>query len=113
MNFGELKTKVIDASHRKDMTSRVAQFIDDARVSINYRLTLELVPFAADEDTNEVLTSNQLLYFYAAMKRLHEFILEFETASYWAAMYEDQVSMYYVTRAGTEPLQVTPEEPMP
>lgn len=113
MNYGELQAKIIDQSHRKDMTARVPQFIEDARVILNYRLSLELAPLVLADDTNEVLTTNWLLYFYPAMKALHEFILEFETASYFDAMYQGQVSEYYVNRKGQDALVITPEEPMP
>lgn len=111
MNYAELQAKIIDQSHRKDMAARVPGFIEDARVLLNYRLTLELAPFAADADTNEVLDTNWLLYFYPAMKALYEFILEFETANYFDAMYQNAVSDYYVNRTGTEPLTITPEVP--
>lgn len=113
MNYGELQAKIIDQSHRKDMAARVPQFIEDARVILNYRLSLDLAPFSAPEDTNDLLTGNWLLYFYPAMKALHEFILEFETASYWDAMYQEQAGAYYTTRKGQETLVITPEEPMP
>lgn len=113
MNYAELKAKIIDQSHRKDMATRVPGFIDDARVIINYRLSLDLQPFAADDDTNEVLDTNHLIYFYAAMKALYEFILEFETANYFDMLYQGQAAEYYVNRAGTEPLTITPEVPAP
>jgi hypothetical protein len=113
MNFGELKAKIIDQSHRKDMSSRVAGFIDDARERINFRLSKQLVAFVDDTDTNEVLTENYLLYFYPALQALYEFIYEFETASYFQNKWEGQANGYYVTRAGTEPLTITPEVPAP
>jgi hypothetical protein len=113
MNYAELQAKIIDQSHRKDMASRVPGFIDDARTRINYRLSLELVPLAADTDTNDVLTSNPLLYFYPAMQALYEFIFEFETANYFMNLWQQEVAEYYVNRAGTEPLVITPEGPTP
>lgn len=113
MNFGELKAKIIDQSHRKDMANRVAGFIDDARLRINFRLSKELVAFVDDTDTNEVLTENYLLYFYPALQQLYEFIYEFETASYYQNKWEGQAGAYYTTKAGTTPIAITPENPAP
>lgn len=113
MNYAELQAKIIAQSHRKDMATRVPGFIDDARTMLNYRLSLELAPFTADTDTNDILDENPLLYFYPAMKALYEFIFEFETANYFDGQYQQQVSAYYTTRAGTEPLSITPEIPAP
>lgn len=113
MNYGELKAKIIDQSHRKDMAGRVAGFIDDARLRINFRLSKNLAPLMADSDTDEILQENDLLYFYPAMQSLYEFIYEFETAAYFQNKWEGQASGYYLTRAGTTPLAITPEVPAP
>lgn len=113
MTYLELQNKIIDQSHRKDMAARVPQFIDDARVLINYRLSLELAPFTMPDETNEVLDSNHLLYFYPAMKALYEFIFEFETANYFDMLWQNLASDYYVNREGTEPVVITPEVPAP
>lgn len=109
MTYAELQADIADRSHRKDMAARIPKFIESARVRINYRLTLELVPFTAPDDTNDILTGNPLLYFYPAMQGLFEFIEEFESASYYNQMFDNQIAAYYVTRSGTEPLTVTPE----
>lgn len=113
MNYAELKAKIIDQSHRKDMANRVAGFIDDARLRINNRLGLALVPLTADTDTDEILTENDLLYFYPSMQALFEFVGEYETASYFQNKWDGQADGYYVTRAGTDPLVITPEVPAP
>ena len=113
MNYGELKAKIIDQSHRKDMAGRVAGFVDDARIRINMRLGLSLAPLAADTDTDVILTENDLMYFYLALQSLYEFISEFETASYYQGKWEGQADHYYLTRAGTTPLVITPENPAP
>lgn len=113
MNYGELKAKIKDQSHRKDLDARIPSFVDDARNRLNYRLTLELVPLSADTDTDAILTDNPLLYFYAAMQALYEFIFEYETASYFNGRFIEQCDMHYVTAPGTEPIAITPEEPTP
>ena len=114
MNYIELQTKIIDQSHRKDMAQRVPGFInDDARTRLNMRLGLELVPLVADTDTNDILDDWPLLYFYPAMVALYNFIVEMETAAYFEALYVAEVDSYNVTRAGTEPLTITPEVPSP
>lgn len=113
MNYKQLQDRMISLSHRKDMATLVPQFIDDARGILNYRLGLALVPFVNDDDTNEILTENWLLYFYPAMKALYEWIIELETASYYEQQYQNQVSAYYTTRLGQETLVITPEESAP
>lgn len=108
MNFGELKSKMVATSHRKDLSGNVAGFVDDARVLINQRLGLSLVTFAADSDTDVVLTDAPMLYFYGAMAALYEYILEFETATYYLARLNEQFDAYYVTAPNTVPLVITP-----
>lgn len=112
MNYQQLQAKIIAQSHRTDMVAKVPGFIEDARVMLNYRLNLELAPFALDTDTNEVLTANHLLYYCAAMKALYEYIFEFETANYFYGQWQDQVAEHYVNATGTEPLVITPEVPL-
>lgn len=113
MTYAELQTRMIDQSHRKDMTTRAPQFIEDARNAINYRLSLALPALVNPDDTNEVLTANYLIYFYRAMQSLFEFIVEFETAQIYEALYQAQVGAYYTTAPGTTPLTITPECPAP
>lgn len=113
MTYAELQAKIIDQSHRKDMANRVPGFIEDARTRLNMRLGLELVPFTTDTDTNDILDQWPLLYFYPAMVALYNFIIEMETAAYFEGLYRAEVDSYYVTRAGTDPLTITPEVPIP
>lgn len=113
MNYLELRTKIVDQAHRKDMNARVPGFIEDARTRINLRLGLALEPLVADTDTNEILADWWPLYFYAAMVALYEFIIEMETATYFDNRYQEYLASYYITRAGQESLTITPEEPMP
>lgn len=113
MTYAELQAKIIDQSHRKDQAQRVPGYIDDARTRLNLRLGLALVPLVNDTDTNEILTDWPLLYFYPAMRELYNFIIEMETANYFEQLYLNEVDRYYITRAGTEPLVITPEGPTP
>jgi hypothetical protein len=113
MTYAELQAKIKDQSHRKDMDARIPGFIDDARNRINSRLGLALAPLVNPDDTNDVLTNNDLLYFYPACQAMYEFIGEFETASYFQNKWQGQADGYYVTRTGTTPLVITPENPAP
>lgn len=113
MTYAQLRAKMIDQSHRKDMVARVPEFIEDARTRLNMRLGIALLPFINDDDTNDVLTRFPLLYFYAGMVALYNFIIEMETADYFEQLYRAEVDSYYITRAGTEPLTITPEVPAP
>lgn len=113
MNYGQLKALIKDATHRKDMDARIPQFVDDARVMLNDRLGLALVPLSADSSTDTVLTGNHLLYFYAAMRSFYLFIKEHETAATYSQLWDQQIENYWINRAGTEPLVITPEEPAP
>jgi len=113
MTFTELCDKIERTSHRKDMGTQIPLFVNDARVMLNYRLGLAMPALQAPADTNEILQTNWLLFFYPSMKALYEYIVEIETAAYYDQLYQDQVSSYYTTRAGTTPLVVTPENPAP
>lgn len=109
MTFDQLYAKIADKVHRKDMTARLPTFVDAARQMLNGRLSLALVPPTAPTETNEILTDWPLLYFYAALAELYEFIEEYETASYFHGKWDREVDRYYVTRAGTEPLAILSE----
>lgn len=106
MIFSELYAAMADKCHRKDMGARIPKFADSARQQINLRLGLLLVPPVDDTETNEILTDWPLLYFYAGMAELYEFIEEYETASYFIGKWDREVDRYYITRAGTEPLVI-------
>jgi len=95
------------------MVARAPGFIEDARVQLNYRLTLDLQPLVLPTDTNDVLTANWLLYFYPAMAKLYEFIVEFETAAMYDSLFQREANAYYTTAPGTEPVSITPECPAP
>lgn len=113
MTFADLYEKMADKSHRTDMAARIPKFVDDARTMLNLRLGLTLAPPADPDDTDEILSEWPLLYYYAAMGELYEFVEEYETGSYFAAKWEREIDRFYVTRLGTVPLVITPEEPMP
>lgn len=111
MTYQELQDRLIYASHRKDLTTKVPQFIADAQTEISQRLTLTLAPFVNPDDTDEVLTSAPMLYFYAALAQLWESVMEFEAASYAWNRYDAELSNYYINAPGTAALVITPEEP--
>jgi len=113
MTYEQLQAKIVATSHRKDLTAQIPGFVEDARVLLNYRLGLALVPLVNPTDTNDLLTANPLLYFYPAMKALYEYIVEIETASYYNQLYQEQAANHYVTATGTTPLVITPENPSP
>lgn len=113
MTFTELCDKIERTSHRKDLGSQIPLFVNDARVMLNWRLGLNMPQLAAGTDTNEILQGNWLLFFYPSMKALYEYIVEIDTAAYYDQLYQGQVSAYYTTRDGTEPLTITPEGPTP
>lgn len=110
MTFDELYAKIADKCHRTDMTVRIPRFVDDARTMINLRLGLVLVPPLLPTDTDEVLTDFPLLYFYAALAELYEFIEEYETGNYYVGKWNNEVDRYYITREGTTPLVIVPAE---
>jgi hypothetical protein len=113
MTYQELRDKIITTSHRKDLVNVTPSFIEDARVTINYRLGLALAPLSNPDDTNEILTANPLLYFYPAMKGLYEYIVELENAAYYDTLWQAQAAQHFVTAPGTTPLTITPEVPAP
>lgn len=113
MTYEELCNKILATSHRRDLTDQVQGFVDDARVLLNYRLGLTLPKLGPADDTNEILLSNHLLLFYPAMKALYEYIVEIETAAYYDQLYQGAVADYFINRAGTTPLTITPEVPAP
>lgn len=112
-DYQTLQADMVALSHRKDLTSKTAGFIEQARKRINQRLGLELAPLVDPTDTNEVLDENSLIYFYPAMKALYEFIVELETATYYEGLFQQEADGYYVKAKGTTPLVIKPECPAP
>lgn len=113
MTYLQLKNRLTWQSHRSDLTNMLPSFVEDARMKINQRLGLELIPLVSDGDENEVMLKNYLLYYYAALESLYNHIIEMETANYFAQLFEVQADGWYVTASGTEPLTITPENPAP
>jgi len=113
MTFDQLQTKIIAKAHRKDLSAQCPGFIEDARIHINGRLTLNLAPLVNPTDTNEVLTAQPLLYFYAGLQSLYEWIEEYETATYFNGLFNVVADRFYVTAPGTEPLVMKSENPAP
>jgi len=60
----------------------MANFVEDARLKLNRRFGLTLVPLVADTDTNPVLTEFPLLYLYAAVQSGFEYLNNGNNAQY-------------------------------
>ena len=74
MNFGELKTRLARDLHRTDLASEIVSFIETARILLNTRFNLALVPFVDDADTDIILDPLPELYIYAALGEGYTFL---------------------------------------
>lgn len=113
MTYDQLTQRLILQSHRSDLSNNIPGFVEDARMKINQRLGLELVPMSASSDTNDVMLNNYLLYFYGALVSLYQYIVEMETADYFDQLFWQQCDSWHVTATGTTPLTIEPENPAP
>jgi hypothetical protein len=111
MNYGELTTRIAQVMHRGDLTAQMPNFVADATERINRRLELQLAVPVTDGDTNDVLASYPMLYFYAAMVPACEFVSNLDDADYYDQRFELEADRHYVTAGAntTEPLVITPE----
>jgi hypothetical protein len=101
MNFSELKTRVLQISHRGDLAAQVVNFAADATERISRRFNVTLTPLVADADTNEVLTSFPLLYIYATLQALFEYTNNGDNAGYYSSAWETECDRQNVLHPGT------------
>jgi len=92
MNNGELKQRLVNYSHRGDLTPNLQGFINDAGQRINNRFGLLLGDLFNDLDTNYVLGNHSILYFYAAMRELSIFIKDFDEGSRFNELFDREAS---------------------
>ena len=108
MDFGQLKGNISSISHRPDLATSMPLFVDTAREKINRRFRLALVSFTTDTDTNAVLTECPLIYIYASLQALHEFINNGDNAIYYKSLWDDECSLQNISGgfASTDPLYI-------
>ena len=84
MNFGELKSRVAMDLHRTDLVTEIVSFIETARIQLNTRFNLALIPFVDDADTDIILDPIPELYVYAALAEGYTFLHNGDAkAAYW------------------------------
>jgi len=104
MNYLELTQQLTQVSHRSDLQSQMYNFVQSATEKLNRRLNLSLVPLVADTDTNEILTDWPLLYLYASLAALYQYIEEGDNMSTYLQLWDGEVNQQNITAPGTEPL---------
>lgn len=114
MNYGELKTRLAQIAHRSDLSSQMENFTQDATEKINRRFGLALAPLVEDSDANDVIKNWPLLYLYAALQSLNEFVNNGDNATYFGTLWENEANRQNITGASSatdgwnsEPPQIT------
>lgn len=92
MNYGELKARLSSTLHRTDLDAQLPAFVADAQDRICRRFTIDLDPLVDDADTDPVLATSHLLYFYAAMAEAYRFLRDDRGAAQWDQAWEVQAS---------------------
>jgi len=95
--YTTLEQRIARITHRSDLSSQMAYFIDDANQMIQARLGLDLVTPSIFVSDNQVATDNINLYLYAGLISAYEYINEIDMAQHYRARWEDEVSTYYIT----------------
>jgi hypothetical protein len=67
MNYGDIKAKITDYTHRADLSDRMDGFCASVTQALDRRFGLTTGPLIADSDTNIYLTSNDDLYLWGAL----------------------------------------------
>ena len=101
MDYTSLTANLAQIAHRSDLTAQMPGFVAAATEKINRRFNLVLVSPAAGTDTNDVLTQFPLLYVYAALVSLYEFLDNTGSAQYYAAQFNDQADLQNITQVDT------------
>ena len=98
MNYQGMILRLAQTAHRNDLSAQMPNFMNDATERINRRLTLALTLDTTQPDsTNSVLTDQPMLYYYAGLQSLYEFVNEGDNAMTANERYEDEISRYNVT----------------
>ncbi len=85
MNYGELQARLAMDLHRTDLATEIVSFIETARIQLNTRFNLSLVPFVDDADTDIILDPIPELYVYAALSEGYTFLHNGDAkAAYWS-----------------------------
>ena len=101
----ELKTWLVNISHRSDLGPVLQQFVADATALISLRFNLTLAPLVADTDTDPVLDRHPLIYQYAAARALYEFTNNGENATYYGDRWNALADAVNVTNPDNVELQ--------
>lgn len=101
MTYSELKSRLAQISHRNDLEPQMASFVDMAKERINRRFGLSLATLSGDADTNEVLSLWPILYLYASLQALYEFLNNGDNATYYKDLWEQEADRQNITGAST------------
>ena len=102
MNYGELKQKLRDNSHRNDLDLQWFRIVDAAKQRINVRFGFELGQLQIDSDTNTVLANQDNLYFFASMRETSIFIKDFEEAVRFDELFDKEASRMNIHYQGED-----------
>lgn len=97
MDFTGLSAEVLGISHRSDLADQVDNFALHATERINRRLGLSLTSPASGTDTNDILTNWPLLYIYATLAALYEFINEGDNVRYYNGRFVEEIDAQNIT----------------
>lgn len=115
MNNGELKVKLEELSHRRDLGGQLQGFINDATKRINRRFGTDYDDMLGEGDSNTVLAHYHDLYVYEAMRQLSIHIRDWEEAQQFDALFVAEAQRQNITSLSTtewplDPLAIYSEE---
>lgn len=100
MNYTELQARVLGIAHRGDLVAQMEGFASDANEKINRRFSLALVAPSTTNATNEVLTSYPLLYVYAALTSLYDYLDNTDDADRYQEKWNIEADAQNVSQSG-------------
>ena len=108
-NYGELKASVADYIKRRDLTSVIPDFIQNAhRVLVEYAGNLSNLQ--NDEDTNQLLGYNPQVYLWGSLKEAALYIRDYELMSVYEAKF--QAELNNLAMSGYDVIGMSPNGPV-
>lgn len=109
-NYGTLKSNVLVWINRRDMASRVDEFVDAAHMEIVKWLGRPLDKLVVDSDANEVLLGDPYIYEYGAIANGFAAIRNGEQYAFWQDKFQQKLTSMsaYGFPHDPNPVETTP-----
>lgn len=98
MTPADLKTRIADITHRRDLTQQLDKFVAEANERINRRFGITLTVPA---DADPLPAGTDQLYLYAGLTAAYEFLNNGDNARYYDQKWELEADRQNVLNPGT------------